>query len=73
MSTKAIKELEERVAALEKRVDQLAAKGSAEPVKDWRRVVGMFAGDELMKQIDAEGRKIREAERRQARRERTKK
>jgi hypothetical protein len=32
--------------------------------KDWRRTLGMFAGDDLMKEIDAEGRKIRVADRR---------
>jgi hypothetical protein len=35
--------------------------------QDWRRTLGMFTGDEIMKQIDEEGRKIREKERRQAR------
>jgi hypothetical protein len=31
--------------------------------KDWRRTLGMFAGDQLMKQINAEGRRIRLADR----------
>lgn len=31
--------------------------------KDWRRTIGIFAGDEVMKQIDEEARKIREADR----------
>jgi hypothetical protein len=53
--------LEERVAALESKVEQLL-RGSGRQ-KDWRRTLGMFAGDELMKEIDAEGRKIREADR----------
>ena len=53
--------LEERVAALESRVEQLAR--GAQRQKDWRRTLGMFAGDELMKKINAEGRKIREADR----------
>ena len=30
--------------------------------KDWRSALGMFSGDALMKEIDAEGRRIREAE-----------
>ncbi len=54
--------LEERVAALESKVEQLL-RGS-KPQKDWRRTLGMFAGDELMKEINAEGRKVREADRR---------
>jgi len=53
--------LEERVAALESKVEQLL-RGSRRQ-KDWRRTLGMFAGDELMKEINAEGRKIREADR----------
>ena len=56
--------LEERVAVLENKVDQLL-RGSRQQ-KDWRRTLGMFAGDELMKEIDAEARKIREADRQAA-------
>jgi hypothetical protein len=56
--------LQERVAELEKKVAQLMANPNQ---KDWRRTLGMFTGDEIMKQIDEEGRKIREKERRQAR------
>ncbi len=54
--------LEERVAVLESKVEQLL-RGSTRQ-KDWRRTLGMFAGDELMKEINAEGRRIREADRR---------
>jgi hypothetical protein len=53
--------LEERVAALESKVEQLVRGPSRQ--KDWRRTLGMFAGDELMKEINAKGRKIREADR----------
>ena len=60
--------LEERVAALEQIVLQLVANTQAGEKKDWRSTIGMFAGDEVMKQISEEGRKIRAAERRQARR-----
>ena len=62
--------LEERVAALEKHVVQLLARlpPLPEPL-DWRSTVGMFANDEVMKQIDAEGRKIREVDRRRTKRE----
>jgi hypothetical protein len=30
---------------------------------NWQRVVGMFGDNEFMRQVDAEGRKIRETER----------
>jgi len=36
--------------------------------KDWRRVVGMFGESEFMRQVDAEGQAIREAERAEAQR-----
>ncbi len=61
--------LEKRVAALEKQVAELkAAVENGLREKDWRCTVGMFSGDEVMKRIDEEGRKWREAERRKARR-----
>jgi hypothetical protein len=56
--------LEERVSELEKKMAQLMANSNQ---KDWRRSLGMFTGDEIMKQIDEEGRKIREKDRREAR------
>ena len=60
--------LEERVANLEKEVAELRqALADGAETKDWRRTVGMFSGNELMKSIDEEGRKWREAERRKAR------
>ena len=58
--------LEERVAALERQVVRL--KQLAPPKKDWRRTLGMFADDPILKEIDEETRKIREADRRKARR-----
>jgi hypothetical protein len=61
--------LEKRVAALERQVAELkVAVESKGRSKDWRRTVGMFSGDEVMKQIDEEARKIRETDRRRARR-----
>ena len=57
--------LEERVAALEKMVAGLVRDRRRPPrVKDWRRTLGMFAGDEVMKEIDRLGREYREADRR---------
>lgn len=59
------KSLEKRVAELEKQVGALLAGG--ERAKDWRRTRGAFTGDELMKQVFAEGQKMRDAERKLAR------
>jgi hypothetical protein len=56
--------IEERLAALEKQVAALLANGSHS--RDWRRARGAFSGDDLMKQVFEEGRKIREAERKSA-------
>jgi hypothetical protein len=62
------KTLEERVAAMEKQLDALLANGARKPrAKDWRRTLGAFTGVNLMKQVFAEGRKIRAAERRAVR------
>ncbi len=60
--------LEERVEALERQVAALlASPAGTEPAKDWRRTRGVFTGDNLMKQVFEEGRKIRAAERKHAR------
>ena len=59
--------LEERVTTLEKLVAELMHKAdTAVQKKDWRRTVGMFDGDPIMKEIIDEGRRVREADRRQA-------
>jgi hypothetical protein len=56
--------LEERVAALERQVGALLANPAGTGrAKDWRRTRGVFTGDDLMKQVFEEGRKIRYAER----------
>ena len=62
--------LEERVAALEKEVSRLSdlLRPGAEPGRDdWKLTLGMFANDPIMKEIDEEARKIREADRERAR------
>jgi len=59
--------LEERVEALEKTVAEWT--GRSKPGlenKDWQSTVGMFTNDPVMKEIHEEGRKIRDAERRDA-------
>jgi uncharacterized lipoprotein YmbA len=63
--------LEERVAQLEQRLDELAgaAKTSSArtPDRDWRRTVGMFQGDPIMKEIIDGALRLREEERQLAR------
>lgn len=60
--------LEERVAALEKQVANLMERILAPPPQsDWRSTLGMFKDDPVMREIQEEGRKIREADREQAR------
>jgi hypothetical protein len=59
--------LEERVTALEETVAQLLSRSAlAAGKKDWRSALGMFADDPVMREIDAEGRRIRAADRQQA-------
>ena len=61
--------LEQRVAALEEKVQTLLANQAKGAPRDLRSLSGAFTGDDVMKQIFAEGRKIREAERKRARRQ----
>jgi hypothetical protein len=65
MSQLTLESLARRVEALERALALRPPSGSA---KDWRRVVGMFGDSEFMKDVDAEGRALREAEREEARR-----
>jgi hypothetical protein len=61
-----LENLEQRLTALEKEVAQLRQAQQARPrFKDWRQAVGLFPGDDFMKQIDEAGREIREADRRE--------
>ena len=53
-------ELQERVAVLEKQVDQLL---HGERATSWRQSIGVFAGDKVMKEIFEEGQKVREEDR----------
>jgi len=65
--------LEERLNALEKQVAELQVQVQklVRP-KDWRNAVGMFEGDEGMKRIFENARKIREEDRRRTRPKATK-
>jgi hypothetical protein len=60
-----LESLARRVEALERALD---LKPAAARLKSWRRVVGMFGDSEFMRQVDAEGKALREAERAEARR-----
>ena len=60
--------LEQRVAALKHEVSELKARSGNGRVKDWRQTVGRFTDDPGMKEIFAEGMKLREAHRRKVRR-----
>lgn len=53
-----ITELERQLADIKLRIDMLSRPN------DWRSVIGMFAGDEGMKEVFEEARKIREEDRR---------
>lgn len=67
--------LAEKVAVLERQVAELKAKVArlAQPrAKDWRRTIGMFTGDDGMRELFAEAQKLREADRARARRKPTK-
>ncbi len=60
--------VEERISALERTVAQLVqSRQTASRTKDWKRTVGMFSGNELMKEIDAAGQMIREQDRQRGR------
>jgi hypothetical protein len=50
-------------------VDRRLNEKQATSAKDWRSAAGMFAGREFSKIVDEEGRKIRDADREEARRE----
>jgi len=61
--------MEQRVAALEQQVAELKAQErNGREQKPWLRALGMFAGDEGMKEIFDEALKLREQDRQRARR-----
>ena len=60
--------LEQRVAVLERELSELKAQRGDGHVKNWRRTVGMFSDNPGMKDLFAEAIKLREADRKNARR-----
>ena len=68
MNEPTLESLAQRVDALERELRSQRAPGTK---RDWRRVVGIAGDSELIRQSDDERRKIREAEREDARRDPT--
>ncbi|HMF16595.1 MAG TPA: hypothetical protein VKE98_05275 [Gemmataceae bacterium] len=67
MAQTTLQSLEKRVAALEKGMAEwLNSQATRGQWKDWRKAVGHFVPSELSEQVDAEGRKIRAADRRKS-------
>jgi hypothetical protein len=60
--------IKQRVAVLEQELSELKLLRGNGHVKDWRRTVGMFTNNPGMKSLFAEAMKLREADRRKARR-----
>ena len=65
MSELTLESLARRLAELERRLNEKETLGA----KDWRMAAGMFTGREFSRTVDEEGRKIREADREEARQE----
>ena len=63
--------LEERVAALEQKVQQLENRGARK--KDWQKTIGMFTDNPGMQELFADAMKLRETDRKKARRRNRKK
>jgi hypothetical protein len=64
------KELEQRLTALERQVQQLSEKlteSNSKPNKRWLDSIRKYAGDEDLLSIFADAQKLREADRRKAR------
>ena len=65
MSELTLESLARRLEELERRLNAKEPSNG----KDWRMAAGMFTGREFSRIIDEEGRKIREADREEARQE----
>jgi hypothetical protein len=59
--------LEDRVARLEDLVAKISELVLNEGKKDWRRTLGMFGEDEVMKDINREALRYRQADRKKSR------
>jgi hypothetical protein len=66
MAETALESLEKRVAALEQGMARWLRMSAANgPWKDWRLAAGQFTPTDLSEELDAAGREVREADRRQ--------
>jgi hypothetical protein len=65
MSELTLESLARRLEDVERRLNE----NQASSAKDWRIAAGLFTGRESSKIVDEEGRKIRDADREEARRE----
>ncbi len=65
MSELTLESLARRLEDVERRLNEKEASSA----KDWRMASGMFTGREFSRIVDEEGRKIRDADRQEARRE----
>ena len=65
MSKQTLESLARRLEEVERRLNEK----ETTTVKDWRVAAGIFTGREFSKIVDEEGRKIREADREEARQE----
>ena len=63
MTKATIEDLDERVTALEKNLSELMQRPPADKT-GWRSTIGLFAGDDVMKEIFELGHQIRATERR---------
>jgi len=61
--------LEDRVAWLEAFVATIDSSAKPGKKKDWRRTLGMFTGDKMMKRIDEQALKYRKQDRKKVRRQ----
>lgn len=67
MAQLTLRNLERRIAALENAMAEwLGSQTPSEGWKDWRQAVGKFVPSEISEEVDAAGRKIREADRRKS-------
>jgi hypothetical protein len=62
--------LEDRVTRLEALLANVATAARKAKKKNWRRTLGMFTGDEVMKRIDEQALKYRDADRKKVQRPR---
>ena len=65
MSELTLESLARRLEEVERRLNEKEASSA----KDWRMAAGMFTGREFSKIVDEEGRRIRDADRDEARQE----